>query len=598
MSRFKPRSPEGERGFALSEVLIAILIIGAALLTLLASSAASFTLQQRARERQTAVGIANEVMEEVRTLDYTVVRAGTFEGVSTQQGDPTHVVDCGGEQLLRNFKSSDPCASGDGLGEVLVASPSGTGACLPAVGVDQLAGKRPLVPNCTEYQIDGVEYRAFVFITEAQLKLDLYRISVIVDWPYVAPPGESPNRVILQSLFGQNAGCGGKLIDSLLQGPCGNGSQRFLDVPAPTMTVGYDATHVISIDLGGVQLSWDEPAGERSITAEFLQPLLTVNGAAIDLGEMSGIPLLERDSLLSTDTPDTGPSQFVGFAINTGGVTPTATNPYPLAYTQIPNTTLWVVLEWRASPHAGCGDSLSLPLPSGSAWFACAELDVEASAGQASASLHLPVLDFCVNTVKDACPTADAAKPIVASLSGRDTIDTSEPHLSAAMDAASTTKTLEARFGVGDGEALTGGTLTFPTYPLLRYMTTTDWTGLRWNGQKLPTAGKTKPSGCFHSASITPSDWETGYSAKCLYKRLAAGGTAFQLLSPTLVDPGANRWSIGWIWRFCPTPPGGNWAISGCVLKIPFAPGAVSTLQVTLETGSDPVVDTDTGTGW
>lgn len=598
----KPRSPSGERGFALSEVLIAILIIGATLLTLLAASASSFSLQKLGRERQTAVGIANEVMEETRTLGYKTLRAGTFE--ADTHSDTQHVAKCADEYRLKNFDAADPCALGDGLGEIVMTTDVGSSGCLPAVSLKDLPvpTTRPLMPNCTAYVVDKVEYRAFVFITQAQAQLDLYRISVIVNWPYVngTLSAASSKRVVVQSMFGQNAGCAGKLVDSLLPGPCGNATQKSLVLPAPKLTVKYDATHWAKIDLGELQLTWDEPAtGEMSLQSEYVPPSATVvNGGtqvSFPLGAVSGMKLLERDSLKETDTPDTGTSQYMGVAIDTGGTVPDVTNAWPLegVSLQIPGTNpaLWLVGEWRLPPSSGCNGTLPNAT---STWFACAELDAEALTGTClvpgasapcvGAVLSLPTLDFCVNTGNAACPQSAAGTPIVAGLSG-------SPTVKAILTKSSSVTELAMTFGGGYANSLKSS-LSYPTYPLLKYFTTGGYPPL-WQGLGDPST-QNQPSGCNHdNATMTYGSAATHCYVSSQTQNNKKIVTGFRVVRDAEAVGGI--WSLAWYWHSC-EKSNLNFAITNCGLK--FASPGLSSLTVTIDSGAPDEGSPPSGSGW
>lgn len=610
----KPRSSSGERGFALSEVLIAILIVGAALLTLLAASASSFSLQEIARQRQTAVGIANKVMEEARALSYSTLRAGTYSGASTQSADPEHVADCGGEQRLRNFDSSDPCAQGDGLGEILVTTAAGAVDCPDGKQFSSLPSDttQPLLPNCTKYLVSNLEYRAFVFITQAQAQIDLYRISVIVNWPYVAGQlATSASRVVLQSMFGQNAGCLGKLIDSLLPGPCGNGSQTSLTLPAPQITVAYDGAHTVQVRLGELQLVWDEPSsGERSIEAEFIAPAAVVNGTNVPLGVVSGSTVLQRDNVPdTTDIGSTGPSQYVGVALDAAGGLPLTMLSGQL------DASHWLVMTWRHTPAPYNTSCPGGSLPQGTtAWFACAELDIEATGDTCfvntpgpcvGARLYLPAISVCVVTSKGAdCPSSpDRKQPEIWSLSGAGdvTSDVDGAMISGVLqwDAANkkvvvANSSLKGQLGVGYASAL-ASQLSYSSNSLLKYVATTDWASLALYGQKMTAKGNSadsKLSGCFKLKDSAPSGdlqtvFQKNYLSSCYYSTRDASGQAFAEggyafgAEGAVTDASTNLWHVDWTWRTC-AAKNNTWAITTCPLVL-TAPGTSPPVSLKLD---------------
>src|SRR5438093_12441849 len=65
-----------ERGFTLTESILAITIILASVLSLAYTATIGFTYEDLARQKQTATGIGDQVMEQVRGLAWDRVTAG------------------------------------------------------------------------------------------------------------------------------------------------------------------------------------------------------------------------------------------------------------------------------------------------------------------------------------------------------------------------------------------------------------------------------------------------------------------------------------------------------------------------------------------
>lgn len=77
---------DDEAGFSLAEVLIAMIIIAVGLLGLMAVQVRSLSTIALAKERQTATGLANRAMEQLRAVPYTVLQGGLK--CSELAGDP------------------------------------------------------------------------------------------------------------------------------------------------------------------------------------------------------------------------------------------------------------------------------------------------------------------------------------------------------------------------------------------------------------------------------------------------------------------------------------------------------------------------------
>ena len=84
-----------ERGFSLLETVIAITVIFGALLTLSYAATIGFRYESLARQKQTATGIADQIMEQTRGLAWDRITAGHLS--SDLAGDPNLVTSCSGD---------------------------------------------------------------------------------------------------------------------------------------------------------------------------------------------------------------------------------------------------------------------------------------------------------------------------------------------------------------------------------------------------------------------------------------------------------------------------------------------------------------------
>jgi type II secretory pathway pseudopilin PulG len=189
--RLRARLRDDERGFTLLETIIAVTVIFGSILTLAYASLASFRYQGIARQRQTANGVAAQVMEQVRGLAYDTVTAGLLETDLT--GDP-NIVSCSG---VYRFLS---CSAGSdtGSGEAIVSSPG-------------LTTTTPLVPHrstsSTWIEANGVTYDWATYVTRDDAATEApYRVTVVITWTSGVTAGVSSS-VRVQSLFWSPEGC-------------------------------------------------------------------------------------------------------------------------------------------------------------------------------------------------------------------------------------------------------------------------------------------------------------------------------------------------------------------------------------------------------
>jgi type II secretory pathway pseudopilin PulG len=192
--RLGARLHSDERGFTMLEVIIALSLVTAALITLAYTATNGFRYIAFARERQSADQIGNMVMEEVRGLAYSKIK----QGLKTETlGTDPYIQSCSGVYTLR-LPGTASCA-----GEKIVSTSA-------------LANVTPLVPNSgTIGTAEGypVNYSYRVYITNdctavagSCTTLTPYRATVYVSWNSPGISGVA-EYVQVQSYFWSPTGC-------------------------------------------------------------------------------------------------------------------------------------------------------------------------------------------------------------------------------------------------------------------------------------------------------------------------------------------------------------------------------------------------------
>lgn len=260
--RLRSRSSE-EQGFTLIETIIAITIIFGSLLALAYTATAGFGYQDAARQRQTANGIANQLMEKVRGLSTTQLSAGLL---STDLTDP--LIDTAVSPPL--FVPVSGCSAG---------SPAGCGEKITS-GTSQSAF--PLNDHlwCTSTSkvvtINHIGYSCGTYVTQDTVVSNPpYRVTVIVTWSGGAL---GANKVVrIQSLFAWAPGCASS-ANHPYAGPC----QSFFYVQAtePSANISITGTAAGTTILGGL-LTPGATASEQTEQASSVSATVRTAGATM-----------------------------------------------------------------------------------------------------------------------------------------------------------------------------------------------------------------------------------------------------------------------------------------------------------------------------
>ena len=183
-----------ERGFTLLETIIAVTVMFGSLLALAYTATIGFGYQSLSRQKQTANGIANQVMEDIRGLAYEKITTGLL--TSDLSGD-SNIVTCSG---ISRFLACTASASVPGQGEKIVTSTTAVNPTVPLVPHRSVtAGSSPV--------IDGTTYQWSTYVTRNDAVTSApYRVTVLVTWS--GGTMNAPNKLVkVQSLFWSPSGC-------------------------------------------------------------------------------------------------------------------------------------------------------------------------------------------------------------------------------------------------------------------------------------------------------------------------------------------------------------------------------------------------------
>jgi type II secretory pathway pseudopilin PulG len=174
-----------ENGFTVLETVVALGVILAAMLTLAYTANVGFSDAAYSRQRQTASGLANQTIEQVRALPFDTLKQGlsNFDNLGS---DPNIAV-VGPDYLFTGVTPNEKIPHGD----------------IPLV-----PGVVPLVPHIRNTQSGtAATYKVSVYVTyfENNLTSNTFRVSVIVTWATAARKGLA--KVEAQSIFYSGSGC-------------------------------------------------------------------------------------------------------------------------------------------------------------------------------------------------------------------------------------------------------------------------------------------------------------------------------------------------------------------------------------------------------
>lgn len=194
-----------ERGFSLLETVIAVTVIFGSLLTLSYAATIGFQYESLARQKQTATGIADQIMEQTRGLAWDRITAGHLS--SDLAGDPNLVTSCSGDAAgVYRLLSCAAQTGRPGSGERVVAGASSCGSGSPDCVYPLVRHTGQITQNSIAYTWSAYDTNNCPTVTTAGCTATTpYRVTVIVTW---TGGRAAPNKIVqVQSLFWSPAGC-------------------------------------------------------------------------------------------------------------------------------------------------------------------------------------------------------------------------------------------------------------------------------------------------------------------------------------------------------------------------------------------------------
>jgi hypothetical protein len=193
MSVFRARlvaGRNGDDGFTVIELMVATTVLMVAVVSMLYTTYAGFRGIATARLRQTATGLANRSMEQIRALPFDTVKRGldntdlsttagtTDTNISVTGSGGSAVYSYGGEQIPRGDNSTTT----------------------------------PLVPHKQSVVLNNLTYTVAAYITyyQNQTTSNTYRATVIVSWPNSPNGGGTTSTTVQTIIYSPSGGesCG------------------------------------------------------------------------------------------------------------------------------------------------------------------------------------------------------------------------------------------------------------------------------------------------------------------------------------------------------------------------------------------------------
>lgn len=233
-----------DSGFTILEIVVAVAVLFVVMVGMAHSATIALVDIGHSRQRQSATGLANQALEQVRALPFDAVLRGLSNDVLAAGSDP-------------NVTSKDGTYWYDGE-EIARHTPATADA------------RPPLVPHSRDIKIGPTVYRVSTYVTFTAPGNAL-RVTAEVDWKGHALRQGASGKVQARSIFSPGVGCTGSTATHPYAAPC------------PT---SFSA--IAAVEPGGLTITPTAPDAFEQATLELPVQAVTVESGHIVIVDTSG----------------------------------------------------------------------------------------------------------------------------------------------------------------------------------------------------------------------------------------------------------------------------------------------------------------------
>jgi type II secretory pathway pseudopilin PulG len=400
-----------ERGFTIVETVAALGIMLTVLVSLAYAVTAGISFQRHAKDRQTANGLANQIMEQVRGLPYEAIQNGML---STDLAGDANIASCDGGTTKKLFACTATSGSPAGTGETIVQTPS-------------LTTTTPLVPHRsstspnTNVTVDGATFSWATYVSQGAASADgddaPYRVTVQVAWTTAGVA----KTVRLQSLFWSPSGC--RSIETHpYAAPCQAFFYGKATVPEGTIsieptpsTVGINNTLFDGgeVSLGGANASVQQEQVVQSLASFSLAHAdVTTSGVTTTYGAAQGASSADSDPNTTSVAYQRSRCGTEVTCATATGSSPSSSAPDRITFTVPTTTTAESVATVQAATAQPCPPSNVVATPendalscAGASYVQPSDVAVQATIGSTTPSLGtFDVVRVAASSTTDPAP--------------------------------------------------------------------------------------------------------------------------------------------------------------------------------------------------
>lgn len=286
-------------GFSIIEIVVAVGVIFVAMVAMAHAATIALVDVGHARQRQSATGLANRVIEQVRALPADTVRLG-LSATDLATGDDPNITTQqvgGGGGVTRYFYNGE---------EILAHTPAADADASP-----------PLVPHRVQQRVGPTTYWVAVYTTLLS-DGETVRVTADVSWVDTALRRGTSARVQAQSLFSPGVGCGDSLAENPYGAPCAASLTAHAFVEEATVTItennpaGDFQQATLTLPVSYTRLDVGQVNVVRSGTKTSAAVLTFVLAQPVTAGG-------DADEVMSSSDPDAGTDPYVTASVGPQG---------------------------------------------------------------------------------------------------------------------------------------------------------------------------------------------------------------------------------------------------------------------------------------